>query len=243
MSWHYVNWPCSLGQEEASWEAGSSDGPPDALLRLIPTAAPCSSHDSETEPCPHSPYGTTVRPSMDDHGEDRSTSCLEDSLVRTFPSTEKAQGCLGTDLDLDGKTSPVSSEKLDPRTPSLRTAVTSGPKVLTKCSKTLPTWGMMRDGVLSVVPTLAPHIDAIECGSWATPTVATAQRLHWGFSQTGRRRYGAEIEKNMRHDFSTYGKPTPEPFEWLMGWPIGWTDLNPLATDKFQAWLRLHGRS
>ena len=29
--------------------------------------------------------------------------------------------------------------------------------------------------------------------------------------------------------------------EWLMGWPLGWTDLKPLATDKFQSWLHSHG--
>jgi hypothetical protein len=33
----------------------------------------------------------------------------------------------------------------------------------------------------------------------------------------------------------------PEWVEWLMGWPEGWTDLRPLATDKFQQWLRAHG--
>jgi hypothetical protein len=26
-----------------------------------------------------------------------------------------------------------------------------------------------------------------------------------------------------------------------MGWPIGWTDLKPLAMDKFLEWWRLHG--
>jgi DNA (cytosine-5)-methyltransferase 1 len=30
--------------------------------------------------------------------------------------------------------------------------------------------------------------------------------------------------------------------EWLMGWPLGWTDLKPLATDKFQAWRHSHGK-
>ena len=30
--------------------------------------------------------------------------------------------------------------------------------------------------------------------------------------------------------------------EWLMGWPLGWTDLKPLATDKFPQWLRSHGK-
>lgn len=29
--------------------------------------------------------------------------------------------------------------------------------------------------------------------------------------------------------------------EWLMGWCIGWTDLEPLEMDKFQSWRQLHG--
>ncbi len=31
--------------------------------------------------------------------------------------------------------------------------------------------------------------------------------------------------------------------EWLMGWPTGWTDLQPLATAKCQSWQRQHGAS
>ena len=37
------------------------------------------------------------------------------------------------------------------------------------------------------------------------------------------------------------GSLNPEWVEWLQGWPIGWTDLRPLATDRFQEWQRLHG--
>lgn len=45
------------------------------------------------------------------------------------------------------------------------------------------------------------------------------------------------------------GETTPESagplsplwVEWLMGWPIGWTGLEPLATDRFREWLELHG--
>jgi DNA (cytosine-5)-methyltransferase 1 len=33
----------------------------------------------------------------------------------------------------------------------------------------------------------------------------------------------------------------PSLYEWLMGWPLGWTDLKPLETDKFHKWLELHG--
>jgi hypothetical protein len=29
--------------------------------------------------------------------------------------------------------------------------------------------------------------------------------------------------------------------EWLMGWPLGWTDLKPLAMDKYRSWLQQHG--
>lgn len=34
------------------------------------------------------------------------------------------------------------------------------------------------------------------------------------------------------------GALNPPWVEWLMGWPIGWTDLKPLETDKFHSWLR-----
>jgi hypothetical protein len=38
------------------------------------------------------------------------------------------------------------------------------------------------------------------------------------------------------------GALNPEWVEWLMGWPIGWTDLKPLAMVKFQQWCDSHGR-
>jgi hypothetical protein len=37
------------------------------------------------------------------------------------------------------------------------------------------------------------------------------------------------------------GKLNPTWVEWLMGWPMGWTGLQPLETDRFQQWLSLHG--
>jgi len=39
------------------------------------------------------------------------------------------------------------------------------------------------------------------------------------------------------------GQLNPRWVEWLMGWPIGWTDLKPLEMDKYQQWLRQHGKS
>lgn len=39
---------------------------------------------------------------------------------------------------------------------------------------------------------------------------------------------------------TVFGRPSPTNQEWLMGWPIGWTDLQPLEMDKFRLWLSAH---
>ena len=41
----------------------------------------------------------------------------------------------------------------------------------------------------------------------------------------------------------TSGALNPSWVEWLMGWPIGWTDCAPLGTDRFRSWLRSHGQN
>ena len=39
---------------------------------------------------------------------------------------------------------------------------------------------------------------------------------------------------NEEHKMKKMGQLNPSWVEWLMAWPIGWTDLKPLATDKFR---------
>ena len=36
------------------------------------------------------------------------------------------------------------------------------------------------------------------------------------------------------------GQLNPTWVEWFMGWPLEWTALKPLATDKFLQWRQLH---
>ncbi len=38
------------------------------------------------------------------------------------------------------------------------------------------------------------------------------------------------------------GKLNPMWVEWLMGWPLGWTDLKPLEMDKYRLWQQQHGK-
>lgn len=50
------------------------------------------------------------------------------------------------------------------------------------------------------------------------------------------------IGKNRPSLESMTGGPWIPFREWMMGWPIGWTDLRPLGTDRFQEWRDWHGR-
>ena len=54
--------------------------------------------------------------------------------------------------------------------------------------------------------------------------------------------YPSEYGRNEIPLAAQVGGPlNPDWVEWLMGWPIGWTDLKPLAMDKFPQWLHSHG--
>jgi hypothetical protein len=50
------------------------------------------------------------------------------------------------------------------------------------------------------------------------------------------------LETVMAHSDPTTvgGKLNPMWVEWLMGWPLGWTDLKPLETDRFLLWQQQH---
>ena len=49
------------------------------------------------------------------------------------------------------------------------------------------------------------------------------------------------IEEAKQMEAGNGGTLNPTWVEWLMGWPLGWTDLKPLETAKFQQWQQQHG--
>ena len=69
--------------------------------------------------------------------------------------------------------------------------------------------------------------------TWATPNCAD------GMGGPGNQ--GREGGENLRTQAS--GQLNPDWVEWLMGWPIGFTDLKPLAMDKFRSWQKQFGKS
>jgi hypothetical protein len=101
----------------------------------------------------------------------------------------------------------------------------------------------MQSGIAYQRPSSAYLTSATGLGLLPTPTVAQS-----------RNRTSARSNPNSEHHdgvtlldwlWLNVGQVKQKPLfvEWMMGWPLGWTDLQPLETDKFQQWLHAHGRS
>ena len=75
-------------------------------------------------------------------------------------------------------------------------------------------------------PTLTAQVN------WATPTVCGNYNRK-GLSKTSGDGLATQVG----------GKLNPTWVEWLMGWPLGWTDLKPLETVKYPYVPQLHGES
>lgn len=69
---------------------------------------------------------------------------------------------------------------------------------------------------------------------WPTPIRRDSRTVRGGARM--KNSIGSEplITQVAESERRTDGRLNPMWVEWLMGWPLGWTDLKPLATDKFQ---------
>lgn len=68
---------------------------------------------------------------------------------------------------------------------------------------------------------------------WPTPTSSEHKYRKSGDSQQSKSLGGIAARTGV-------GQLNPQWVEWLMGWPIGWTDLEPLEMVKFQEWQQQH---
>ena len=93
--------------------------------------------------------------------------------------------------------------------------------------------------------TLANAVLIEERKTWATPT-ASEVRQGWQDRSRGKKgqqeSLSTQVIKEAGGREATSGLHlNPDWTEWLMGWPIGWTDSKQLETDKFQQWWNSHG--
>lgn len=234
MSWHFLQ-----EQEAASWEGSSLDGAPDALWRLMPTLEACFLRDSGTDCCRAFQYGTTCGHSTDCLGAEKSTLCQAGFHARTSAQPATLRGSTGRD-PASGQKWPASFAKYDPALCSWKTAQQSLLEDSAEFSETWPRSGMTHGGIAYLRPNSAPHTSATGLGLLPTPTVSN-----------GRNRTSGRKEGSQHHDGMTLldwiwlnvgrvrRKPSFE--EWMMQWPIGWTDCAPLETARFRQWQQEHG--
>lgn len=239
--------------------ATCSDGALSALSSGSPTPQAFLSPDRMTAFSRPSRFGMTFSPLTDDLGVEVLTWCQAASRARTSASLARGQESAASDPEC-GPTWRGWLAKYDPDSCSWRTAQQSLVEDSAECLETFPRWGMTRGGLLWEQPTLGLSTSEIASGLWPTPTVsgnynrkgaskssgdglATAVKkwptptavtdsggaalCKWGGSRS------REKLRTMVTPEELNGALNPTWVEWLMGWPLGWTDLRPLGTDKY----------
>jgi hypothetical protein len=191
-------------------------------------------------------FGMTFKPLMESRGEELLTLYLAGFHVQTSVPPKKAQKDLMAKPLGCGEKWRGWLAKFDQDSYSWKTAQCSFLEDSIGCLATLPRSGMTRDGLLWDAPNLEQNTKEIASGLWGTPTTSQdfkpvrklapseANGTH-GTILVG------SIGKEHPHLIGQYLKPSVT--EWLMGWPLGWTDLKPLEMDKFHYAQQPHGES
>lgn len=131
--------------------------------------------------------------------------------------------------------------KWDQDTHTWKTAQLSLLGGLESYSETWPKSGLMRNGVCYQAERWEPCISESESG-YSLPTIVKSEG-----KGSARKRYvnsalfrGAKMSEGLRtcEEDPIYLNPCFA--EVVMGWPMGWTDLQPLETAKFREWQQLH---
>ena len=210
-------------------------------------------------------FGMMFKPLTEDLGEELLKSFREDFRVKTYPLQEKEMDLTENDQEC-GEKWRGSFAKWDQSTSLWRTHQCSLLGDLDEFSETWPQWGLMQGGECWEHQTLersmkgsesgllpdnqnffhTPNTTGLDGGSnsrkalkkristWPTPTTPTG-----GGNVGGSGAYKNAIKNGTHIPHSI----NPSLYEWLMGWPTGWTDLKPLETDKFHFALQQHGES
>ena len=224
-------------------QGSCSDGARSALSSGNPTPQAFLSPDKMTDFSRPSRFGMTFAPLTDGLGEELLTWFLGASPARTFPLQEPVGGLMASGPD-SGQKWRGSLAKYSPDSRSWKTAQRSLLGGLDEFSETWPRWGTTVAGELYLLPTPALHIDASASGLWPTPT-ASDNRDRGNMSDPAiqrRIRLGKQVGLSMAVKSGPQaGSLNPTWVEWLMGWPLGWTDLKPLETGKSQSPQSLRG--
>ena len=218
--------------------------------------------DKTTDAWSRFPSGMTCEPLTEDHGEAVLMSFLEAFPARISVVQEQAQGLTEREVG-SGKRWQGSFAKYDQDTSLWRTHQCSLLGDFTEFSETWPKWGSMQNGVCWERTMLVPTISEKEFGLWPTPVsvgldggsgsrkmikrltqAALQDQTKWPTPtvQDAKNNGGPSQHRRNNTPLNAMvgGKLNPTWVAWLMGWPLGWTDLNASAMGKYRQWRQQH---
>jgi len=242
-----MSWLYSQALVEEYLEANSLDGELSALLSGNPTQQAYCAPDKMTAFSRLSRFGMTYKPLTESRGEELLTLFREDFHAKTSVPQEKEQELMESAAGC-GKKWHASFTKYDPDSCSWKTHQCSLLEDLEPFLETWPQWGLMRNGECWEQKTLEQTIKGTEFGFsqeiWPTPVKSdyAARRPSKGWKGD------SDLPSVVWTRTGGTQNPQMSPAsinatwtEWLMGWPLGWTDLKPLEMDKYHYALQQHG--
>lgn len=236
-----MSWLFSQALAEEYSADTSLDGEQFAQLNVMPTPHKFWRSDKTMEFSNLSRFGLTCAVLTENHGEELLMSFLAGFRARTSVQMEMVPASkeVGQDSGLKWRELLV---RYDLNSSAWKIHHDSEGKDLPWSSVTLPKWGMGASGSVFQHPTAERPMKETGCGLW--PTAKATIR---GDCPAERLRRTPDLPSAIKMrplpDGSTPcqdGQLSPEWVEWFMGWPIGWTELKPLAMDKFREWQRQH---
>ena len=240
-----MSWLFSRALVEASSAGICSAGGQSAPSSTTPTPQAFLWRDKTTAAWRRFPSGMTCEPLTGDRGEELLTSYRAAFRAKTSAPQERAPESMASKAASGAKWhGSLAKYARASRSWKTRQGLLHGG--LAEFSETWPRWGTTRGGVACQQETPRSLQDvrrsitsAVGCGlseQVPTPTVCGNYNRK-GASKTS----GDGLATYVKNMLAIGGQLSPPWVEWLMGWPIGWTDLSALETDKFQQWRRSHG--
>jgi len=258
MSWHY-----SLALLDAFSERGLLVTRSSQRLRTNRTASRSCFDGRRMGRSTPSQSGTTSDHLTVNLGMASSMLSVLDSPVN--PSV-KPESNGSTMTGICGRTRRESLAKYDQESCCLRTHPNCFGSTEVLSSVTLPAWGMIVSGELYQRTKPERNISASDGGVWPTPLSrdwkgpsgrslkglecdlpAKVERTSYptpiasqakGGAGSIRKDTGKRREDRLDHllEPGQQGKLSPDWVEYLMGWPVGWTSLDPLPEGTIEAW-------
>lgn len=115
-----------------------------------------------------------------------------------------------------------------------------------KWSQRLPRWGMIVDGLLSQQLPLERYIKGNDGSCWPTPMASQAGKPIRELSPSRKKKtHGYDIQDRIGEmDPASIGKKiNVHLLEWIMGYPLKWTELEPWAIQWFRLRPKKHLKS